>query len=194
MLTPSRFYSHWKEKDVEPAAFDAVVAAVINTPVSPDVLGQISHDLCRCELPAPESRAVTEQDRGIYSLLRPERMLDLVRKGAYSLDEDDISLLFSCLDRLMAGLDMIRGGASDGTLDINSLVDNIHSRIKGEAKGTKKQAPSEGEGRFAFTDQEREWFLEAREQGMETYQLQATLDPACALKAARAYMVVSRVG
>ena len=123
-----------------------------------------------------------------------EDMLDLVRKGAYSLDEDDISLLFSCLDRLMAGLDMIRGGASDGTLDINSLVDNIHSRIKGEAKGTKKQAPSEGEGRFAFTDQEREWFLEAREQGMETYQLQATLDPACALKAARAYMVVSRVG
>ncbi|MEI7903641.1 MAG: HsdR family type I site-specific deoxyribonuclease, partial [bacterium] len=79
MLTPSRFYSHWKEKDVDPAAFDAEVAALINTPVSTDVFGQISHDLCRCELPVPEPRAVTEQDRGIYALLRPERMLDLVR-------------------------------------------------------------------------------------------------------------------
>jgi type I restriction enzyme R subunit len=79
MLTPSRFYSHWKEKDVDPVAFDAEVSAVINKPVEPGVINQISHDLCRCELPVPEPRAVTEQDRGIYSLLRPERMLELAR-------------------------------------------------------------------------------------------------------------------
>ncbi|MDD4019882.1 MAG: HsdR family type I site-specific deoxyribonuclease, partial [Kiritimatiellae bacterium] len=79
MLTPSRFYSHWKEKDVDSVAFDAEVSALINTPVTAEVFGQISHDLCRCELPVPEPRAVTEQDRGICSLLSPERMLDLVR-------------------------------------------------------------------------------------------------------------------
>ena len=91
MLTPSRFYSHWKEKDVDPVAFDAEVAAVINRPIAADVLAQIEHDLIRtggpqgrtqgppvpCVRPLP--RAATEQDRGIYSLLRPERMLDLVR-------------------------------------------------------------------------------------------------------------------
>jgi len=116
MLTPSRFYSHWKEKDIDPAAFDAEVSAVINRPVDDAILRQITSDLLRpgygrignsewgignsewgignSELgigneenseftihhsPFSASRAVTEQDRGIYSLLRPERMLDLVR-------------------------------------------------------------------------------------------------------------------
>jgi len=105
MLTPSRFYSHWKEKDADPAAFDAEVSAVINRPVDDAILRQITSDLLRpgygrignselgignegqnnsefTILNSPSSaasRAVTEQDRGIYSLLRPERMLDLVR-------------------------------------------------------------------------------------------------------------------
>jgi type I restriction enzyme R subunit len=88
MLTPSRFYSHWKEKDVDSAAFDAEVAALINTPIDTDIFTQIAHDLGQTQgLPLrtggpcvrPSPRAVTEQDRGIYALLRPERMLDLVR-------------------------------------------------------------------------------------------------------------------
>jgi type I restriction enzyme R subunit len=109
MLTPSRFYSHWKEKDTDPAAFDAEVSAVINKPVDQAVLQQITSDLLRPgygrignlewgigngELGIKNEenstfiihhssftaqRAVTEQDRGIYSLLRPERMLELVR-------------------------------------------------------------------------------------------------------------------
>ena len=81
MLTPSRFYSHWKEKDVDPVAFDAEVEKIINGTISPEIIEQIHHDLLRtgeaCLAPLP--RAATEQDRGIYSLLRPERMLDLVR-------------------------------------------------------------------------------------------------------------------
>ena len=88
MLTPSRFYSHWKEKTDEPAAFDAEVAALINTPADTGVLAQISKDFGQTQgLPVrtggpcvrPSPRAATEQDRGIYSLLRPQRMLDLVR-------------------------------------------------------------------------------------------------------------------
>ncbi|MDD3538020.1 MAG: type I restriction endonuclease [Eubacteriales bacterium] len=47
MLTPSRFYSHWKEKDFDPAAFDAEVSTLINTPVTAEVFGQIAHDLIR---------------------------------------------------------------------------------------------------------------------------------------------------
>jgi type I restriction enzyme R subunit len=83
MLTPSRFYSHWKEKDTDQAAFDAEVSAIINKPVEPQILAQIATDLVRPEYREPQktqnARKVTEQDRGIYSLLRPERMLDLVR-------------------------------------------------------------------------------------------------------------------
>ena len=79
MLTPSRFYSHWKEKDTDPAVFAAEVSDIINKPVEPEVRAQIVNDLCRGEMPVAPTRIVTEQDRGIYSLLRPERMLDLVR-------------------------------------------------------------------------------------------------------------------
>lgn len=83
MLTPSRFYSHWKEKDADPEAFDAEVSGVINKSIAPEILTQIATDLIRPEFLEPqktqEARKVTEQDRGIYSLLRPERILDLVR-------------------------------------------------------------------------------------------------------------------
>ena len=78
MLTPSRFYSHWKEKDTNPAAFDTEVSTIINKPVKPETVEQIAQDLIRADYRQNE-RTVTEQDRGIYSLLRPERMLDLVR-------------------------------------------------------------------------------------------------------------------
>jgi type I restriction enzyme R subunit len=78
MLTPSRFYSHWKEKDFDAALFDAEVHALINKPISPDIFPQIISDLCPGQTQC-QGRMVTEQDRGIYSLLRTERLLDLVR-------------------------------------------------------------------------------------------------------------------
>lgn len=106
MQTPARFYSHWKEKDSDAATFDAEVSVIINKPVEPGVLRQIIQDFENRELRLENSelrmenselgienskfniqhstfsaalRAVTEQDRGIYSLLRTERLLDLVR-------------------------------------------------------------------------------------------------------------------
>ncbi|HOO21679.1 MAG TPA: HsdR family type I site-specific deoxyribonuclease, partial [Kiritimatiellia bacterium] len=79
MLTPARFYAQWKEKDADPQAVDAAVAAVIHKPVAPEVVRRIAGDLIRQEYVPPEARTVTEQDRGIHGLLRPERLLDLVR-------------------------------------------------------------------------------------------------------------------
>ena len=79
MLTPGRFYAHWKEKDADSSALDAEVAAVINAPVEPAVMKQVAADLTRGEYTQIPDRAVTEQDRGIYGLLRPERLLDIVR-------------------------------------------------------------------------------------------------------------------
>lgn len=78
MLTPSRFYSNWREKETDPSEFDAEVSAVINRLVDPDVVRSISHDLIRGGYEQVQ-RGVTEQDRGMYSLLRPSRLLDLVR-------------------------------------------------------------------------------------------------------------------
>jgi len=79
MLTPARFYAYWREKNADPAACDAKVAAVINKPVDQSVVGQIADDLVRRDYTQAFDRAVTEQDRGIYSLLRRDRILDLTR-------------------------------------------------------------------------------------------------------------------
>ncbi len=79
MLTPARFYAHWKEKDADQVAYDAEVSAVINKPVKPETVNQIAADLIRTSYVQTPDRAVTTQDRGIYSLLRPERLLDLTR-------------------------------------------------------------------------------------------------------------------
>lgn len=81
MLTPAKFYTHWKEKDADPAAFEAEVSAVVNKSVEPEVASQIVADLCRGDMDVARTspRAATEQDKGIYSLLMPGRMLDLVR-------------------------------------------------------------------------------------------------------------------
>ena len=80
MLTPARFYAHWKEKDADAKVFDNEVAEIINKPIDPAVVKQIAEDLIRQEYVQPRNaRKVTEQDRGIYGLLRPERLLDLTR-------------------------------------------------------------------------------------------------------------------
>jgi len=81
MRTPARFYSHWNEKDADEAEFDAEVEEIINRPIPTEILEKILLDLGNpdgsCVSMSP--RTATEQDRGIYSLLRPARMLDLVR-------------------------------------------------------------------------------------------------------------------
>lgn len=80
MLTPARFYAGWREKDVSPLETDAAVAAIIHRPVAPEVYAAIARDLCRTALPGgSSSRSVTEQDRGLCALLRPDRLLDLTR-------------------------------------------------------------------------------------------------------------------
>lgn len=81
MLTPAKFYTHWKEKDADPAVFEAEVSAVINKSVDPSIVSQITADLCRGDIDVARTspRAATEQDKGLYSLLMPGRMLDLVR-------------------------------------------------------------------------------------------------------------------
>ncbi|MGB0952398.1 MAG: type I restriction endonuclease subunit R [Planctomycetota bacterium] len=79
LLTPSRFYTHWKEKDRDQQQYDAEVSEVMNRPVAEDVVAAVAKDLFRGDFTQPADRAVTEQDRGIHSLLRPDRLLDLVR-------------------------------------------------------------------------------------------------------------------
>ncbi len=78
MLTPRDFYSVWKEKDFSKDFEDKVLKSV-NNPISKEDLDKISNDLLRSNYVQAPKGNITPQDRGIYSLLEPERFLDLVR-------------------------------------------------------------------------------------------------------------------
>lgn len=77
MLTPFEFYSVWKERDADDD-FEAAVSRSVNAPVRAETVVQIGEDLLRARF-VQTPRTITEQDKGIYSLLRPERLLDLIR-------------------------------------------------------------------------------------------------------------------
>lgn len=80
--TPARFWGLWKEHRDK----DAQVAACINTPLSvdkKDLLFSGEFALARKYFDALESegeRLITEQDKTIYSLCRPERLVELAYK------------------------------------------------------------------------------------------------------------------
>ena len=78
MNTPEKFYAEWKEKDSS-SLYCSQVASVVNKSVSVSVVSDIAFDLIRSDYSQTLNRTVTEQDMGIYGLLEPTRMLDLVR-------------------------------------------------------------------------------------------------------------------
>jgi len=78
MLTPREFYSVWKEK-YPSATYQADVLRSINTPLPDAVMKQIAEDLLRGNYVQGVRLTPTAQDYGIYSLLNPTRLLDLVR-------------------------------------------------------------------------------------------------------------------
>ena len=122
-----------------------------------------------------------------------EDMFDLVRKREIDLAEEDVTLLFSCLDLLTTGVESIREGQGEADLDIAPLADKIHARIS----GTPPEEPphdAEENAQIPLSDQERDWVRKAHSEGLEMYKIVVYLDDACLLKAARAYMALSRAG
>lgn len=79
MLTPREFYAVWKEKDV-PADFESLVLASVNKVVPAETIKLLLSSLrVKREFVQFERFELTAQDKAIYSLLRPKRLLDLTR-------------------------------------------------------------------------------------------------------------------
>lgn len=78
MLTPFEFYSVWKEKGTD-AEYEQKVLESVNKSVDADVVKLITEDLLRFTYEQKSRQTLSAQDKGIYSLLHPERLLDLVR-------------------------------------------------------------------------------------------------------------------
>lgn len=78
MLTPFEFYSVWKEKNAN-AEYESRVLESVNKTVDTKIVEQIGEDLLRSSYKQEAKQSLTAQDYGIYSLLEPNRLLDLVR-------------------------------------------------------------------------------------------------------------------
>lgn len=77
--TSIKFWAVWREEEKE---FETLVQSLINTPMSPDqtqhlLSGNIWTEQDQGEFLQQSPRLVTEQDRIIYALCRPERLLEL---------------------------------------------------------------------------------------------------------------------
>ena len=78
MQTPFEFYSVWKEKDA-PADYETKVLENINKPIDDNTVSQVCKDLRRKDYVHHTKENLSAQDLGIYALLSPSRLLDLVR-------------------------------------------------------------------------------------------------------------------
>ncbi len=80
--TPCKFWQIWRDEEDQ----DADISTTINRPLTSDEKNAVfSGDLADArrffeELAAAGDRSISEQDRTIYGLCRPERLLDLVRR------------------------------------------------------------------------------------------------------------------
>lgn len=78
MLTPFEFYSVWKEKEA-PADYETKVLENVNKPIDDNTVSQVCKDLRRKDYVHHAKESLSAQDLGIYALLSPARLLDLVR-------------------------------------------------------------------------------------------------------------------
>ena len=78
MQTPFEFYSVWKEKDA-PADYETKMLENINKPIDDITVSQVCKDLRRKDYVYHTKESLSAQDLGIYALLSPSRLLDLVR-------------------------------------------------------------------------------------------------------------------
>ncbi len=79
--TPNKFYAAWKEKGCDPKVLDSEVQKLIKKPIETELYAQLCSDLNGTTAHHKQltKRLTTEQDRGIYGLLEPERLLQLSR-------------------------------------------------------------------------------------------------------------------
>jgi type I restriction enzyme, R subunit len=91
-LTGAKFWSHWRElRDGRQADITAEVAAIVNRPLTKAQKDRLFADRfgyvrAYFEELEDEGREVTEQDKALYCLCRPERLMDLASRFAGFLD------------------------------------------------------------------------------------------------------------
>jgi type I restriction enzyme R subunit len=116
--TPAKFWAVWKE--TLPEAEEAGLKNLVGLPLTEDQIDQIfaKGDALLCEEPAAYGRlerAITVQDRAVYALCRPERLLELTKRFIlFDGGEKKIARYqqYFCVNRILA---RVRRTRADGT-------------------------------------------------------------------------------
>lgn len=79
--TPNKFYAVWKEKGTKEEELNKQITKLIQKPIDADVYNQILEDLNGYTDGHKQrtDRLPTEQDRAVFSLFEPKRLLDLTK-------------------------------------------------------------------------------------------------------------------
>lgn len=79
--TPSKFYAAWKEKEIDLSTLETEINEKISTPIDPETYKTICQDLNGATHNHRQllERTPTVQDKTLYCLLQPARLLDLTR-------------------------------------------------------------------------------------------------------------------
>lgn len=79
--TPTKFYASWKEKETDLAVLDKEIQKHIHTHIDPEIYKIMCADMNGATLYHKQltDRLSTPQDKTLYCILRPERLLDLTR-------------------------------------------------------------------------------------------------------------------
>jgi two-component system chemotaxis sensor kinase CheA len=120
-----------------------------------------------------------------------ENVLDLVRNGQKSIDENVMEVIFSSVDALEQMVHSIEVGG-DGKLDVSAIVQHLEAIVRGEASGGSAGISVSRQG-YELDDYQRTIILQSLESGFKTYHIHIKLEEHCVLKAARAYMVFTRL-
>jgi two-component system chemotaxis sensor kinase CheA len=120
-----------------------------------------------------------------------ENVLDPLRSGTIKTNENIITVLFQCLDKLEGFIgNIIDGVYEDKDSAITDLVKELKSSIEagGNAKEEKDAAAA-----VSFNEYELTLIDNAKDQGFKAIEILVTLTDDCVLNGVRAYMVVKAI-
>lgn len=123
-----------------------------------------------------------------------EDRLAAVRSGDYKLVGKDVDMILQCLDAMQSMVDAIRGGDNDAKIDVGDLVKTLRSFDESEEKPSDSKPAEETAGDSAVSlANDVSWLKEVQELGVTPYIVSVKLSHNCLLKAARAYIVITRL-
>lgn len=121
-----------------------------------------------------------------------ENVLDLLRNGKLSMNDNIFDTLFKCLDALEGMVqDVINGGTGKG--DVEFLIDRLKKIVKGDVGGGSSSEPGSSNPDVSASLILDQFQLSVLNQSLESghfvYYIEVQVREDCVLKAARAYMV-----